>query len=588
MRPALARRLLLMTLLLILLTLFATTLGAMRLPLASLLPAGDEMLRHIWLTIRLPRVLLALLVGAALALSGCVMQGVFRNPLADPGLLGISSGAALAVASWLVLPLSATGLIALYMPMLAAFIGSLAVMVVIFILSRAEEGSLSRLLLVGIAINALCGALVGVLAWLSNDAQLRQLSLWGMGSLGQAEWPTLLVAATLIIPAALAVWWMASRLNLLQLGDEEAHYLGVNVRALQRWLLLCSAVLVAAAVAISGVIGFIGLVVPHLMRLWLGPDHRGLIPGSLLAGAILLLLADTLARTVAAPAEMPVGCSPACWAPPGFCGWSFVGRTPNMANEYCAQGLALRLGQRQIIDNISVALRGGEMTALIGPNGAGKSTLLRLLTGYLTPDSGTRHLAGTPLEAWSPEALARRRAVMLQRTALQADWTVETVIAMGRSPWGPTADPAELAAVMAVTGCDDLAGRRYPALSGGEQQRVQLARCLAQLWRDGAPQGWLFLDEPTSALDLYYQQHLLRLLKRLTAGGQLHVCVVLHDLNLAALWADRILLLHQGRLVAQGTPQEVIQQSVIHRWYGADVRLGQHPDNAAPQVYLAP
>ena len=127
MRPALARRLLMMTLLLVSLTLFATTLGAMRLPLASLLPAGDEMLRHIWLTIRLPRVLLALLVGAALALSGCVMQGLFRNPLADPGLLGISSGAALAVASWLVLPFSATGLIALYMPMLAAFIGSLAV-----------------------------------------------------------------------------------------------------------------------------------------------------------------------------------------------------------------------------------------------------------------------------------------------------------------------------------------------------------------------------------------------------------------------------------------------------------------------------
>ena len=301
MRPALARRLLLMTLLLVSLTLFATTLGAMRLSLVNLLPSGDDMLRHIWLTIRLPRVLLALLVGAALALSGCVMQGLFRNPLADPGLLGISSGAALAVASWLVLPFSAAGLIALYMPMLAAFIGSLAVMVVIFILSRAEEGSLSRLLLVGIAINALCGALVGVLSWLSNDAQLRQLSLWGMGSLG------LLVAATLIIPAALAVWWMASRLNLLQLGDEEAHYLGVNVQALQRWLLLCSAVLVAVAVAISGVIGFIGLVVPHLMRLWLGPDHRGLIPGSLLAGAILLLLADTLARTVAAPAEIPVG-----------------------------------------------------------------------------------------------------------------------------------------------------------------------------------------------------------------------------------------------------------------------------------------
>lgn len=302
-----SRRLWLMVILLVGLTLFATTLGAMRLPLANLWASGDDVLRHIWLTIRLPRVLLALLVGSALALSGCVMQGLFRNPLADPGLLGISSGAALAVAFWLVLPLSVPALVALYAPMLAAFIGSLGVMAVIFVLSKAGDGSLSRLLLVGIAINALCGALVGMLSWVSNDAQLRQLSLWGMGSLGQAEWSTLLVAATLIIPSSLVVWWLAARLNLLQLGDEEAHYLGVNVRLLQRILLLCSAVLVAAAVAISGVIGFIGLVVPHLMRMWLGPDHRGLVPGSLLAGAILLLIADTLARTVAAPAEMPVG-----------------------------------------------------------------------------------------------------------------------------------------------------------------------------------------------------------------------------------------------------------------------------------------
>lgn len=307
MNATASRPLWLMVLLLVALTLLATTLGAMRLPLASIWPSGDEVLRHIWLTIRLPRVLLALLVGSALALSGCVMQGLFRNPLADPGLLGISSGAALAVAFWLVLPISVPVLVALYAPMLAAFTGSLAVMAVIFVLSKAGDGSLSRLLLVGIAINALCGALVGMLSWISNDTQLRQLSLWGMGSLGQAEWPTLLVSATLIIPSSLVVWWMAARLNLLQLGDEEAHYLGVNVRVLQRVLLLCSAVLVAASVAISGVIGFIGLVVPHLMRMWLGPDHRGLIPGSLLAGAILLLIADTLARTVAAPAEMPVG-----------------------------------------------------------------------------------------------------------------------------------------------------------------------------------------------------------------------------------------------------------------------------------------
>ncbi|WP_312947967.1 iron ABC transporter permease [Superficieibacter sp.] len=296
-----------MLLLLVGLTLAATTQGAMSLPLRSLWHTSDDALRQIWLTIRLPRVLLALVVGAALALSGCVMQGLFRNPLADPGLLGISSGSALAVACWLVLPIPVPALVALYAPMLAAFIGSVAVMVVIFLLSQARDNSLSRLLLVGIAINALCGAAVGLLSWISNDAQLRQLSQWGMGSLGQAQWSTLIVATTLIVPSAIAVWRVARQLNLLQLGDEEAHYLGVNVPRLQRVMLLCSALLVAAAVAISGIIGFIGLVVPHLMRMWLGADHRALVPGSLLAGAILLLIADTAARTVVVPAEMPVG-----------------------------------------------------------------------------------------------------------------------------------------------------------------------------------------------------------------------------------------------------------------------------------------
>lgn len=293
--------------LLLLLTVAASTVGALKLPL-DVLWRDDGALRQIWLTIRLPRVLLALVVGGSLALAGCVMQGLFRNPLADPGLLGISSGAALAVALWVVLPLSVPLVVMLYAPMLAAFLGSLAVTAVIFLLSQQRTpGALTRLLLVGIAINALCGAAVGVLSWLSNDAQLRQMSLWGMGSLGQAQWSTLLVTASLMIPATAWIWRRARSLNLLQLGDEEAHYLGVNVRRIQRELLMCSALLVAAAVAVSGVIGFIGLVVPHLLRMWLGADHRAVVPGSVLVGAILLLLADTVARTLVAPAEMPVG-----------------------------------------------------------------------------------------------------------------------------------------------------------------------------------------------------------------------------------------------------------------------------------------
>ncbi|MBJ8742084.1 iron ABC transporter permease [Citrobacter sp. FDAARGOS_156] len=288
-------------------TILATGFGALRLPVSLLWQDGDDALRQIWLTIRLPRVLLALVIGGSLALAGCVMQGLFRNPLADPGLLGISSGAACAVALWVVLPVSLPALLMLYAPMMAAFLGALAATVVIFILSQQRDGSLSHLLLVGIAINALCGAAVGVLSWVSNDAQLRQLSLWGMGSLGSAQWSTLLAVTSLMLPTVLVIWRLAAALNLLQLGEEEAHYLGVDVRMIQRILLLCSALLVAAAVAVSGVIGFIGLVVPHLMRMWLGSDHRAVIPGSVLAGAFLLLIADTLARTAVAPAEMPVG-----------------------------------------------------------------------------------------------------------------------------------------------------------------------------------------------------------------------------------------------------------------------------------------
>ncbi|QFS59379.1 iron chelate uptake ABC transporter family permease subunit [Pantoea dispersa] len=302
------RWLMLMSISMLVCMLLAANLGAMPLSLRTLWQAPlSDLAWQIWLTIRLPRVLLAVLTGMALAVSGAVMQGLFRNPLADPGLLGISSGAGLAVALSVVLPLSLPPLLALWLPSLAAFAGSLVVTLLIFSFSRLAQSQLARLLLVGIAINALCGAAVGVLSWLSNDQQLRQLSLWGMGSLTGAQWPSLLVCALLIVPALLLVQTRARRLNLLQLGEEDAHYMGVDVKRTQRQLLVLSALLVGTAVAVSGIIGFVGLVVPHVMRFCLGSDHRWLLPGAALAGAILLLLADTLARTVVIPAEMPVG-----------------------------------------------------------------------------------------------------------------------------------------------------------------------------------------------------------------------------------------------------------------------------------------
>ncbi|SNY74762.1 heme ABC transporter ATP-binding protein [Enterobacter sp. CC120223-11] len=249
---------------------------------------------------------------------------------------------------------------------------------------------------------------------------------------------------------------------------------------------------------------------------------------------------------------------------------------------------AVNLFWSPVLRDISLTLEPGELVALIGPNGAGKSTLLRMLTGYLPPDNGQCVLNGKSLAEWSPQALSRRRAVMRQQSQLGFDWPVEDVVAMGRAPWQQVNSAKIVREVMDLTGCSPLSGRKYNALSGGEQQRVQLARALTQLWVDNAPQGWLFLDEPTSALDLYHQQHLLRLLKQLTTGGQLHVCAVLHDLNLAALWADRLVLLHQGEIVAQGSAAHVLQAQMLSRWYGAEVHIGQHPGSPTPQVFLAP
>ncbi len=253
-----------------------------------------------------------------------------------------------------------------------------------------------------------------------------------------------------------------------------------------------------------------------------------------------------------------------------------------------ARRLNLNVQGRNLINNVSVDLYPGEMVALIGPNGAGKSTLLRLLTGFQTPSSGECLLGSQSMNGLSPEYLARRRAVMRQQAELAPGWRVEQIIALGRSPWGHQPDKHKVEQVIELTGCTQLIGNDYGRLSGGEMQRVQLARALVQLWHDDGPRGWLFLDEPTAALDLYHQQHLLRLLKTLTQRHPLHVSIVLHDLNLAALWADRMLLLHQGELKCQGTPGEVLQTDNLTRWYRADLGVTAHPHCPVPQVYLQP
>jgi iron complex transport system permease protein len=289
--------------------LVAMSMGAVSIPITSLLQGSISDQQSAVLTaIRLPRVLLAAMVGAALAISGAAMQGLFRNPLADPGLIGIASGAAFAVAIVIVTAGPFDGIWSLYVLSIAAFIGGLLTCWLIFHFAQLTGTfSVTYMLLAGIAISALASAGTGFLMYLSNDQQLRSLTFWTMGSLGGALWPAVIVATSVVVPCSWILIRNARELNIMLLGESEANYLGVNSEQLKRNIIICTALTVGAAVAVSGIIGFLGLVVPHLVRLLIGPDHRLLIPASAIFGATLLVVADTFARMVVIPSEMPVG-----------------------------------------------------------------------------------------------------------------------------------------------------------------------------------------------------------------------------------------------------------------------------------------
>lgn len=251
-----------------------------------------------------------------------------------------------------------------------------------------------------------------------------------------------------------------------------------------------------------------------------------------------------------------------------------------------AHNLSYKISEKTLIDDISLSIEQGELVVIIGPNGAGKSSLLKLLTGYHTPTQGTCLIEGRNILDWQHNELARKRAVMKQHSHLQFAFTVEDVVAMGRTPYGSEHKLIAIDEALSQTSCQSLRQRDYRQLSGGEQQRVQLARVLAQLWHPTAQPACLFLDEPTSALDLYHQQHSLRLLHQLTRQRPFGVCCVLHDLNLTALYADKVLLIHNGQLVAQGTPTDVLTTENLTRWYQADLGVIPHPENNTPHVYL--
>ncbi len=287
--------------------------------------------RSIVALIRLPRVLLGLVVGASLGMAGLLTQALFRNPLADPGLIGVAGGAALAAVATIVLGTAVMGgplarLAGPYFLPIAAFLGALAATTVIFRLaSDAGRVAVATLLLIGVAVNALAMTGIGFLTYVSDDQQLRTLTFWTMGALGSASWPMLSVALPASLLILLASLRFAPALDLLQLGEAEARHLGVDVERLKRRAVIAVALLAGIAVASAGIVGFVGLVVPHLVRLLTGPGHRWVAPGSALLGAGLVLLADVLARIAVAPAELPIGLVTSALGAPFFL-WLLVRR----------------------------------------------------------------------------------------------------------------------------------------------------------------------------------------------------------------------------------------------------------------------
>ncbi|WP_127092224.1 FecCD family ABC transporter permease [Aquabacter cavernae] len=286
--------------------------------------------RVIVLDVRLPRAVLGALVGAGTALAGAIMQGVFRNPLADPGLVGVSPGAALAAVAFIVLGgslhwalppvLAAVGL------SLAAFVGGLLTTLLIARLAmRDGYTSMATLLFAGLALGAMASAGTGVLVFMASEQQSREFLFWTLGSLGGATWLKTALAAPFVFALLVASPFLARGLDALALGEAQAFHMGIAVERLKRIAIIVVACGVGAAVAACGVIGFLGLVVPHLVRLTLGAGHRLLLPGSALLGTAVLLLADVAARLVAAPAELPLGVVTALIGAPFFL-WLLGGR----------------------------------------------------------------------------------------------------------------------------------------------------------------------------------------------------------------------------------------------------------------------
>ena len=527
----------------------------------------DDTTSVVLYAIRAPRVLAAFCVGAALAAGGAALQSLFRNPLADPGLLGVSSGAALAAVSVIVLGERVMHVIPPdlrpWLLPVAAFGGGLVATTIVYRLAAREGVTLiGTLLLAGIAINAVTSAGIGMLVFVADDQQLRTLIFWTMGGFGGVTWAAIIPALLILAIAVPTLLPAAHLLDALALGEREAGHVGVDVERLKRRLVMPGG---AGRRRRRGDLRHGGLRRPDRpahrapaagpgashpaarrrpVRRRLPRAGRRACPHHRLAGRAADRRADGLGRRPLLPL--------AAGRPR---------RAGGTVSTLRAEAIEVRAGTKALITDVSLAVEPGEFLAVIGPNGAGKSTLLSALAGDRLLAKGDVLLDGKPMRRWNKRELAKRRAVLPQHSNVAFDFTGLQVAMLGLLAHRDRLSEPQMRALaeqaLGETEALAFADRPYTVLSGGERQRVQLARVLVQCDADPGHMPFLLLDEPIAGLDLSHQHAALASARRRADRG-LGVLAVLHDLNMAARYADRVAIMEGGRMTAFGPIAEVL------------------------------
>ena len=525
--------------------------------------------------LRVPRVLMGAMVGASLTLSGVAMQSFTKNPLASPYVLGISSGATFGAT--LAIVTGSLFFLGSYAVEGGAFLGAMAAILIVYYMAKSgKEVAPIKLVLVGTAIAAMFTAFSNFIVYKApDDSKIREVTFWTLGSVASSKWEELIPVVVILVPGFICMFAMSDAMNALLMGESSAVTLGVNVNLVRKVTVFLSAALTGVTVAVTGSIGFVGLVIPHIVRSMVGADHKKVIPISTLIGAIFLVWVDVGARCARGNSHRNHYLYDRCTDFPvddpcaQVCVWK-----EGVRKMLKVENITYKTRQTEILKGVSLQVKQGEFVGVIGPNGSGKSTLLKNIYRMLTPTSGEILLDGKSLIKMSNRKMAERLAVVSQENEANFDFTVGEVVQMGRYPRKKMMEAANerdreiVGRSLEMVGMEEFQERSFLTLSGGEKQRVLIARALAQ------ETEMIILDEPTNHLDIGSQLKTLSLLK---SSGKT-VLTALHDLSLAARFCDRIYVLKDGKNLCDGTPETLISSELVKELYQIEAEVFLHKD----------